>query len=45
MKITKEQLFDFNKTKYNGWGCGYGSYKSKKRYDRKNKQWKKELFD
>ena len=45
MKITKEQLFDFNKTKYNGWGCGYGCYKNKKKYDRKNKQWKKELFD
>ena len=40
MKITKEQLFDFNKPKYNGFGCGYGVHKNKKKYDRKDKSWR-----
>lgn len=39
MKITKEQLFNFQKPKYNGFKCGYGVFKNKKKYDRKNKGW------
>lgn len=39
MKITKEQLFDFNKPKYNGFGCGHGAHKNKKKYSRKDKSW------
>lgn len=30
MKITKEQLFNFQKSKYNGFKCGYGVFKNKK---------------
>lgn len=44
MKITKEQLFDFNKPKYNGWQTGNGPHKNKKKYNRKNKTWKKEEY-
>lgn len=39
MKITKEQLFDFDKPKYNGFGCGHGAHKNKKKYNRKDKSW------
>lgn len=41
MKITKEQLFNFHKPKYNGFVNGYGPHKNKKKYDRKNKDWMK----
>lgn len=39
MKITKEQLFNFQKPKYNGFGGGYGPHKNKRKYNRKDKSW------
>lgn len=39
LKITSEQLFDFQKPRYNGFGIGYGAHKNKKKYSRKNKDW------
>ena len=40
-KITKEQLFDFQKPKYNGFVAGHGPHKNKKKYNRRNKDWMK----
>lgn len=42
MKITKEQLFDFQKPKYNGFMCGHSPHKNKKKYNRKSKDWMKD---
>ena len=39
--ITKEQLFDFQKPQYNGFNCGHGVHKNKKKYNRRNKDWMK----
>ena len=41
-KITKEQLFDFQKPHYNGFNCGHGAFKNKKKYNRRNKDWIKD---
>lgn len=41
-KITKEQLFDFQKPQYNGFYCGHGAHKNKKKYNRRNKDWMKD---
>lgn len=41
-KITKEQLFEMQKPKFNGFIYGYGVFKNKKKYDRKNKDWQKD---
>lgn len=40
-KITKEQLFDFQKPQYNGFAAGYGPHSNKKKYNRRNKDWMK----
>lgn len=41
-KITKKQLFDFQKPQYNGFICGQGAFKNKKKYNRHNKDWMKD---
>lgn len=41
--ITSMQIFDAQKTQFNGFGCGHGPHKSKKAYNRKDKSWRKEL--
>lgn len=41
MKITKEQLFNLQKPKYNGFAGGYGPHKNKRKYNRKDKSWMK----
>jgi hypothetical protein len=35
--ITPEELFNFNKPQFNGFGCGHGYYKDKSKYSRKKK--------
>ena len=40
-KITKEQLFDFQKPQYNGFVAGHGPHSKKKKYNRRNKDWMK----
>ena len=35
--ITSEQMFDFQKPKFNGFACGHGLHKNKKAYSRKGK--------
>lgn len=35
--ITSEEMFDFQKPKFNGFACGYGVHKDKSKYNRKQK--------
>lgn len=44
--ITSEQMFDFQKPKYNGFICRGGAHGDKKYNRRKEKdRWKKDLLD
>lgn len=41
--ITAEQIFNSQKTQYNGFSCGHGPHKNKKKYNRKDKSWQKDM--
>ena len=41
--ITSMQIFNAQKTQYNGYVCGHGPHKSKKVYNRKEKSWRNDL--
>lgn len=46
-KITSEQMFDFQKPKFNGFACGTGPHKDKSKYNRKREKqkWNRDISE